>query len=223
MPARHVRFSTENRIHCPPASDSSSSGTWTMPTRPRSYLPGPTAPSWLDPRLPGPTPYAFPYFANVRANSKGRAHSLIVVAGSTTLHYDFSLPSSAIPTNFAGFHEPAVFPSKLALSILIPYHPWTLPVGPSNGRYVTVSDVINAVHRSLHTGLTQADFDELGKTILTFRVAEAYTRRCRRMRVNRHRGADGECVKRVDLLLGCTRFRGLSATSSPDVWRLHLG
>jgi hypothetical protein len=144
------------------------------------------------------------------------------------LNYDISVHPSAITTHFrglssAGFLESAVYPPQLTISIVTPHLPWSIAVAASNGRYVTVSDVLNALYRSLRTNVTSAEFHALGTQKLMRRATEAYTQRY--MRLRGHRGYAEEKqqgVKRVDFLMGCTKFRGLSATGAADVWRLHV-
>ncbi|KAJ7629255.1 hypothetical protein DFH06DRAFT_1304240 [Mycena polygramma] len=214
MPGRHVRFSTENTVYSPPSRSSATSSS------------GP--PSHPHARLPGPTPFVPRRSHTVSSSAKGRAHNLVAFADSPLLNYDVSLHPSAITTHFpgvssAGFLEPAVFPPQLAISIVTPHLPWAIPVAASNGRHVTVSDVVNAIYRSLRTNVTPAEFHSLGSQKLMRRASEAYTQRY--MRLRGHRGYDEEKkqgVKRVDFLMGCTKFRGLSSTNAPDVWRIHI-
>ncbi|KAJ7629250.1 hypothetical protein DFH06DRAFT_722818 [Mycena polygramma] len=256
MPGRHVRFSTENTVYSPPSRSSATSSS------------GP--PSHPHARLPGPTPFVPRRSHTVSSSAKGRAHNLVALADSPLLSYDVSLHPSAITTYFpgvssAGFLEPAVFPPQLAMTIVTPHLPWAIPVGASNGRYVTVSDAVNAIYRSLRTNVTPAEFHSLGSQKLMRRASEAYTQRYtvsdavnaiyrslrtnvtpaefhslgsqklmrraseaytqRYMRLRGHRGYDEEKkqgVKRVDFLMGCTKFRGLSSTNAPDVWRIHI-
>ncbi|KAF7354093.1 hypothetical protein MVEN_01096700 [Mycena venus] len=157
-----------------------------------------------------------------------RAHNLVAFADSPLLNYDISLHPSTITTHFqgvstAGYLEPAVYPPQRAITIVTPHLPWSIPVTASNGRYVTVSDALNALYRSLRTNVTAVEFNSLGTQKLMRRASEAYAHRY--MRLRGHRGYDEEKkqgVKRVDFLMGCTKFRGLSPTSSADVWRIHV-
>jgi hypothetical protein len=160
--------------------------------------------------------------------SKGRPHRLITVSGSPLLTYDISLHPSSVSTHYpglssAGLHEPAVTPPRASLALVTPHLPWSIPVAASNGRYVTVSDVLTALYRALRVNVTPAEFNALGSHKLMRRAAAAYTQRYTRLKG--HHGYTEEKkngVKRVDFLMGCTTFRGLSATEAPDVWRLHI-
>ncbi|KAF7340504.1 hypothetical protein MSAN_02121800 [Mycena sanguinolenta] len=201
MPGKHVRFSTENTFHSPAPLLSS---------------------------LPGPTPYVPHRSYTYSSAANARAHNLVAFADSPLLNFDISLPPSAITTHFhgvssAGFQEPAVYPPQSTISIVTQHLPWSITVAASNGRYVTVADTLNALHRSLRTNVTGEEYHTLGSHTLKHRATEAYTHRY--MRLQGHRGYTEEKrggLKRVDFLMGCTQFRGLSATGAADVWRLHI-
>jgi hypothetical protein len=153
---------------------------------------------------------------------------LVAFADSPLLNFDLTVHPSAITTHFqgvasAGFLEPAVYPPQRTISITTPHLPWTITATASNGRFVTVADALNALYRSLRTNITAAEFNTLGTQKLARRVTEAYTRRY--MRFLGHRGyaeEKKEGVKRVDFLMGCTKFQGLSPTGAAGVWRLHI-
>ncbi|KAJ7473176.1 hypothetical protein B0H11DRAFT_1811300 [Mycena galericulata] len=222
MPGRHVRFSTENTFHSPPPALSSSISTASSSSGP--YTP----PFSAYASLPGPTPYAPRRSYTESAAGTTRAHNLIAYSDSPLLTYDVSQHPSSISTRFpglstAGMLEPAVSPPQVSLSIGTPHLPWSITVTASNGRYVTVSDVLTALYRALRTNVTAAEFNALGTQKLMRRATAAYAHRYTRLKG--HRGYTEEKaqgVKRVDFLMGFTTFRGLSPTSAPDVWRLHV-
>ncbi|KAF8162161.1 hypothetical protein K438DRAFT_1909830 [Mycena galopus ATCC 62051] len=222
MPGKHVRFSTENTFHSPApllsrstSSAPSSSGPFTPPSLPYDSL-------------PGPSPYAPRRSHTVSSAANTRAHNLVAFADAPLLNFDVTLHPSAITTHFkgvssGGFLEPAVYPPQPTISIFTQHLPWTITVAASNGRYVTVSDVLNALYRSLRTNVTASEFSTLGTHYLKRRATEAYTNRY--MRLQGHRGYAEEKkpgLKRVDFFMSCTKFRGLSPTSAPDVWCLHV-
>jgi hypothetical protein len=123
----------------------------------------------------------------------------------------------------AGFLEPAVYPPQRTISITTPHLLWTITVTVSNGRFITVSDALNELYRSLRTNVMAAEYEALGTQKLTQRVTEAYTHRY--MRFLGHHGYAEEKkqgMKRVDFLMGCTKFQGLSPTGAADVWRVHV-
>ncbi|KAJ7459330.1 hypothetical protein FB451DRAFT_1272522 [Mycena latifolia] len=226
MPGRHVRFSSENIFHSPPPpplmSPSSSSST-------SSY--GPLTPPPLPyAGLPGPTPFVPPSAYTKSSAGKGRAHSLIAQSSTPLLNYDISLHPSSISTHYmgvssAGLVEPAVYPPQPAISLATPYLPWAIGVVASNRRYVTVSDVLNSVYHALRANVTPAEFNALDTQKLMRRAAAAYTKRCERLRG--HRGYAEEKmqgVKRIDFLMGHTKFQGISpGVGAPGMWQIHIG
>jgi hypothetical protein len=114
----------------------------------------------------------------------------------------------------AGFLEPAVYPPEISLTLVTHHLPWAIVVPASNGRFVTVSDILSSVHRALQVSVTQSEFSALGSQKLMHQASVAYRRRCERLRG--HRGFMEEKrkgVKRVDFLMGYTKFQGLSPTS----------
>lgn len=109
------------------------------------------------------------------------------------------------------------------MSIVTPHLPWSISVAASNGRYITVADVLSTLYRTLRVNVTSAEFHGLKTHKLMRRVTAAYTDRYTRLKG--HRGyADEKSggVKRVDFLMGCTRFHGLSPAGAADVWRIHV-
>ncbi|KAJ7081122.1 hypothetical protein B0H15DRAFT_471323 [Mycena belliarum] len=222
MPARHVRFSSENSYHSPPPFLSSSVETASSSSGPF------TPPSHHYANLPGPTPYAPRRSHTTSSSHRARAHNLMAYSEAPLLSYDVSLHPSSISTHFHGLSstgmlEPAVYPPQLTITITSPHLPWTIPVAASNSRYVTVSDALTALYRALRTNITPSEFHALGEKKLMRRAGTAYTQRY--MRLKGHRGYEEEKkggVKRVDFLMGCTKFRGLSPTDHADVWRLHV-
>ncbi|KAJ7160448.1 hypothetical protein C8R46DRAFT_1286272 [Mycena filopes] len=247
---RRVRWSLANIFHSPPppalASPSLSSAASSdgSPIPPLSYA-----------GLPGPTPFApraqHPQYAPRR--TPARAHNLIAFSHHhhhPLLHYDVALPPSSvsISTRYryrgvppAAFLEPATYPPALAITLTTPHLPWAIRVvAAANGRYVTVTDVLNAVYLALRATATHTEFLTLGTPKLMHLVAEAaaYRRRCRceRERVllrgrGRGRGRRGLFmdleekqmgIRRVDFLMGYTRFRGIEPGRSFGVWQLHI-
>ncbi|KAJ7231160.1 hypothetical protein B0H12DRAFT_981555, partial [Mycena haematopus] len=126
----------------------------------------------------------------------------------------------------AGFLEPAVYPPQLALTLVTPHLPWSIVVPASNRRFVTVGDVLSAVYGALRVNVTSSEFNALGTATLKRQVSVAYQRRYERLRG--HRGYTEEKkqgVKRVDFLIGFTKFQGISPTAtsqSQNVWQLNI-
>ncbi|KAJ7728169.1 hypothetical protein DFH07DRAFT_757363 [Mycena maculata] len=222
MPGRQVRFSTENTFHSPLPQLSWSNSSATSSSGP----PTPPTPPYAD--LPGPTPYAPRRSYTDSVVKKGHAHGLLAFSDSPLLIYDMSLHPSLISTHYlgvssAGMLEPAVSPPQPSISISTPYLPWSIAVSASNGLYVTVSDVLTSLYRSLRINVTPAEFTALGTEKLMRRATASYTQRYTWLKG--HCGYTEEQqqgVKRVDFLMGCTQFRGLSSTGSADVWQLYI-
>ncbi|KAJ6554592.1 hypothetical protein B0H19DRAFT_1154178 [Mycena capillaripes] len=221
MPGR-VHFSFHNTFHSPPpplmslrgSSATSSFGPLTPPPLPYTGLPGPT------PFVPGYT---------YSSKSRSRAHNLVAFSNAPLLKYDIALHPSSISTQYmgvssAGFSEPAVYPPAFSLTLVTPHLPWAIVVPASNGRFVTVSDVLNSVHLGLRVHVTPAEFNALGTQKLMSRASAAYRRRYERLRG--HRGYKDEKrggVRRVDFLMGYTNFQGISPTARrSDVWQLNI-
>ncbi|KAJ6612326.1 hypothetical protein B0H10DRAFT_2052495 [Mycena sp. CBHHK59/15] len=199
MPGRHVRFSRSNTFYSLPplvhssSSAASSSGPYTPPV---PYV-----------GLPGPTPFVPRRSYTDSYAAKARAHSLVAFTNAPLLKYDISLHPSTVSTHYLEFYPP-----RPTLSLISPHLPWTITVSASNGRYVTVSDVLNSVHRSLR------------RNKLMRRATAAYTQRYSRLKG--HRGymeEKSQGVKRVDFLMGCTKFQGISPTAGGvDIWQLNV-
>ncbi|KAF8205863.1 hypothetical protein K438DRAFT_1817512 [Mycena galopus ATCC 62051] len=226
MPGR-VRFSSTNTFHSPPppppplmsptttSSTDSSDGPLTPPPRPYA-------------RIPGPTPFGGPKYSYHSA-ILGRAHNLIAFSSTPLLNYNISLPPSSISTSYiglssAGFVDSAVYPPQPCITLVTPHLPWSIVVPAFNGSYVTVSDVLSAVHSALRVNVTPAEFAALGTLTLQRQVSTAYQRRYERLRGHRGYAQEkAQGVKRVDFLLGFTKFQGISPTSrASDVWQLNI-
>ncbi|KAJ7354006.1 hypothetical protein DFH08DRAFT_933733 [Mycena albidolilacea] len=213
MPQRHVRFSSTSTVHSlPPLVRSSSSSSASS-----SGPPTPPPISYRD--LPAPS----------KRRPSSQANDLIALAVPPLLTYDISLsPStlstrSATPLSSARLLEPAVFPPLPLISLVTPHLPWTLAVPTTNGKYVTVSDVLSALYCALRVGATPGEFAALRTEELISRVGAAYVRRCERLRGQSRSGyarEQAEGVKRVDFLLGYTTFCGIVPTADPGVWQL---
>ncbi|KAJ7167089.1 hypothetical protein C8R46DRAFT_1272378 [Mycena filopes] len=236
---RRVRWSLANIFHSPPPalvspSLSSAASSDGPPTPPVSYA-----------GLPGPTPFAppqaqRPQYAPRRIRIPPRAHNLIALSNHPLLHYDVALPPSCVSTRYHGvptaaFLEPATYPPQTALTLTTPHLPWAISVvAAANGRFVTVSDVLSSVYLALRANATHAEFLTLGAPKLMHLVSEACRRRCERERVVRGRGRGRRrifldledkqmgVIRRVDFLMGYTRFGGIEPGREFGVWQLHI-
>ncbi|KAJ7858231.1 hypothetical protein B0H14DRAFT_2351789, partial [Mycena olivaceomarginata] len=183
---------------------------------------------------PPPLPYVgLPTPSQRRAHSRdcaqslqqAQANNLIAPAAPPLLIYDMSLPPSTLsmrlPQLFsARLFEPAVYPPLPLISLVTSRLPWALAVPATNGKYVSVSDVLSVLYRALRVGATLGEFAALRTEELMRRVTAAYLRRCECLGGHSHSGyarEQAEGVKRVDFLLGYTTFCGIA---EPGVWQL---
>ncbi|KAJ7032941.1 hypothetical protein C8F04DRAFT_1184636 [Mycena alexandri] len=216
MPQKHVRFSVEDTFYSPISSCLTPLGpSRTMVSPPPDYAP-----------LPGPTPFTPESYIESTIKAP-QLHRLLAVSDSPFVTYDISRHPSTISTHHPGLSclgllEPAVVPRRPTITLTTPYLPWPIVVEGSKGHFVTVSDVLDSIYASLRTNITPAEFQALGTREHQRRATEAYT-----LRYGRLHGQPGyedekrQGVKRVDFLMGYTRFQGLSAAGSAGVWQLH--
>lgn len=111
-------------------------------------------------------------------------------------------PHTALPSEFAT--TPPVRTLSVTCGLFPPGGAWR--IAAHNPRGATVADVLRAVHGALHVPLTQAEWRAMaGKQ--RARVARAYDERWRGAADPARERMQG--VRRIDALLGCTRFGGL--------------
>ncbi|KAJ7891788.1 hypothetical protein B0H13DRAFT_1600953, partial [Mycena leptocephala] len=114
--------------------------------------------------------------------------------------------------------EPAVYPPRLALSLVTQHLPWAIPVPASNRRYLSVGDVLAAIYHTLRVNATPAEFNALGTGKLMRRASTAYMHMRRGYSQEKREG-----VKRVDFLMGYTTFQGIAPTGgAPDLWQVTI-
>ena len=121
------------------------------------------------------------------------------------------------------FVEQATNPPLPALSITSLRLPWTIHVRASNGFYVTFEDLFDAIYHSLRINIATNEFISLHQTDQT-RATRAYEQRYRRFRnITAHDHEQRGGMKRVDFLMGHTRFHSISKTGRrPDEWQLNV-
>lgn len=218
MPGKQVRFSRTSTLHSPPAP----SPSYSLSSLPSSS--GPITPPSLPGVLPGPSPYAFslpPARPRSKSRVRPRVHALLALNRSPPVNYDLSLHPSTMSTHHISLStitlaESAVHPPLPLLTLVSPHMPWSISVSASsNGAYVTVSDVYSAIYRSLRQNILPVEYHALPSDRDKRRVSAAYETRYRRLRGSRdydHEKRAG--VKRVDFLMGHTKFLGLTSTDS---------
>jgi len=180
----------------------------------------PTTPPSKSHGIPRP-PYNTPYLSP----SIPRPHSLLDAAAVSWDLMDH-LPFIAINNTLLSeraLYEQATVPSLPYLSITSIYLPWIFDVYASNGSYVTLGDVFNSIHQSLRINITTAEFNSFPQRDQAS-ATRFYEQRYRRFRNTF--GHDEEKrggMKRIDFLMGHTRFHGLSNSGhQPDQWQLNV-
>ncbi|KAG6914794.1 hypothetical protein DXG01_015253 [Tephrocybe rancida] len=226
MPGKHVRFAHTNVVHSPatPALSFSSFS-------PASSSSAPLTPLSYPMILPGPSPYARA-FSQPKIVKSARVHALLQSSGPPLLNFDLRQPPSTITSHHKGislraFAEPATQPPLPSLVIIAPHLPWRLTVYPSHARthgaYVTVEDVFRELYDMLRTNISAQEYHSLPSEVEKRKITAAYEQRYRCICGSReYEDEKRRGVRRVDFLMGQTRFMGLSPSeSSPDVWLLH--
>lgn len=110
--------------------------------------------------------------------------------------------------------EPATSPPVSALHIkcgLLSAKHWHISAHNAHG--VTVSDVLSAIHATVHVPLTKPEWAAMSDKQRAG-VKRAYDARWREAKHPEKERAAG--VRRVDALLGCTRFGGLIMSFESD-------
>ncbi|TFK16333.1 hypothetical protein FA15DRAFT_761450 [Coprinopsis marcescibilis] len=139
------------------------------------------------------------------------------------INYDISLPTMAHNLDFLKLAQSATSPPLHQLTIVCPeFLPWHIVVNAPPGAFVSVRDVLDTIYRELRHPVTRAEYESLGS--LKRAVDAAYFARISRIADPHHRDLEArKGVKRIDLLMGRTRFSGLSLSMQhPDVWELHV-
>ncbi|PBK94071.1 hypothetical protein ARMGADRAFT_115602 [Armillaria gallica] len=106
--------------------------------------------------------------------------------------------------------EPATSPALLRDMVLVSkYLPWRIHISPGS-----VRDMVVALYTALRTKVTEEELKAVGGT----GVKTAFRNRVEGMGEEEIRKG----VRRVDFLLGYTRFIGVEATDEPGVWKICL-
>ncbi|KAF8156121.1 hypothetical protein B0H34DRAFT_521782 [Crassisporium funariophilum] len=232
---KQVRFAYKNIFHSPApqqqpqlsysvSSGPSSSGPITPPSAYSHGLPGPMPVSYAathpQPSSKSSKPSSSKYSAPVRVHPYLETSALsynMMDHPSTATRNGHSLSSKT-------FREPATSPPLPFLALTSQYLPWTIKVYASNGSYVTLEDVLICAYRSLRTNITTLDFNSFPSSNDQRRATRAYEQRYRRLKSTRaydeeKRGG----MKRVDFLMGHSKFLGISNNSlRPHEWHLNV-
>ncbi|KIM68368.1 hypothetical protein SCLCIDRAFT_1209190 [Scleroderma citrinum Foug A] len=121
-------------------------------------------------------------------------------------------------------YEPATSPRLPTLTLSHPHLPWQPHIRsskPASCIYVTVRDVLEALHAFLQCPVTLAEYKMLPSQADRNEVAVAFHARCERTQDRERTTKKG--VIRLDFLRGRDVFMGLSCTRyGHDVWMLNV-
>ena len=146
-------------------------------------------------------------------------HPLLRYSLEPAIQFDLQHhPSTiALPPDHLGrrsLSEPATHPPLPCLNLSTRLLPYTIVVLPSqpylSPSFVTVSDVLRTLHRALSLGVAHDELDELPADVRS-QVEVVYERRVKTHPDVQTRESEKQWgIRRIDLLLGQTRFMGLS-------------
>ncbi|KDR84170.1 hypothetical protein GALMADRAFT_701626 [Galerina marginata CBS 339.88] len=235
--SKRVHFAPTNTIYSPGSATPSPS--LTVSSLPSSSSPDlPTPPPEEDeeyqPAVYPRTPYSkqldlYPDF--VVPPKSMQIHFLLAYTPYTepAVYYDLAHPLSSIDNHYPAqaFSEPATSPPMPSLIITHPYFKYNIdviPAIPVAGSYVSVSDVLQKLYREMRLAIHPIEYAELPDGEVRQNVDAAYYTRCGRIRDREERmQEERKGIKKIDLLMGNTRFMGLSGTlSGPDIWELNV-
>lgn len=224
MPERQVRFAPTTTIH---TFSPSSALAKPPPLTYHDYSPASSHSILTPPDVVIPLPptkhHSSQRSRTAHYNSPLRLHRLLHDSSHPDLLFDVrNPPTSARASRHSitpnELNEPATAPPVPSMTILSPYLSWSIkvtPTGYSRSRdsyYVTVWDVLSAVHSSLRKSVHQAEYDRLGRgSPYENRVRKAYHGRY--TMYPHHSSAYQEekmgGVRRVDFLAEYVKFMGL--------------
>lgn len=151
-----------------------------------------------------------------------RINPILGLDKNPAIIYDVSLPPSFIttsryePLSSLALSQPATQPPLASMTIFPSNLPWpiTIPASsPKPGAFVSVSDVVTAIYRTLRLNVTKLEFDSLPSADARHRVNAMYEHRCRRAGERGKQAYEEERqkgLKRIDFLMGRNTFLGLS-------------
>ncbi|KAK6996265.1 hypothetical protein R3P38DRAFT_2565912 [Favolaschia claudopus] len=170
-----------------------------------------------------------PYRISVARTPRARVHHLLAFTQRPLLiNYNFSFPPSSITSLVRGlptslFGEPATSPPQPRLTLIHACMPWRITIVASNARYVNVNDVFMGLYTTLRTNVTLTEFSSLERAGHREKVCKSYRKRYRRLRGQDYVREKMQGIKRIDFMMGHTKFLGLTQRSSfqPDVWQVE--
>ncbi|KAL0573015.1 hypothetical protein V5O48_008942 [Marasmius crinis-equi] len=217
---KHVRFAKQKIEYSIPPNPSPAYTSSTLPSSD-----GPITPPFRRATLPGYPPYSYSVPPPKPVMQSIRAHNLLGYSRQPALNFDVRLSISHLTSRYSSLStlllaEPAVTPAVSSLVLTTHRLPWSITIYPSNGYYVTVRDVLDAIYHALRKNVSHSEYHSQRDQV---RINEAYQRRYGRIRdyyASREEKKGG--VKRVDFLCGRTRFTGLSPSKKSNIWEMHF-
>jgi hypothetical protein len=131
------------------------------------------------------------------------------------------------PLSLYTLSEPATQPPLPLITVVSPHFPWSITVTPplpnKAKKYITVSDVLVTLHRTLNLSVTPDEHNSIPSGAVS-RVNAEYERRLKNITSRREREAERrKGIKRIDFLIGRYRFLGLSKMGKdPEVFVLNV-
>ena len=149
--------------------------------------------------------------------------SYLLFPDSPTLGSDRSSGSSRSfeSINMALLSEQATYPARSSITLLTEALPWSVTV-TAKSTFVTVYDVLQALHSSLRLQVTAVEWGSLSRTSQDV-IAVSFHKRVDGFvdRLKREKQL-GKGVRRLDFLVGRTRLYGISPFGEkPNVFRVH--
>ena len=219
-----------------PFIPSPASSTFSLPPSPGPSTPPPLDPAFssANPSSPSPFPtffhphvytpspipqaYALPYTPPAPLTPDVRLHPAL---RAPNLQYDVRSPPTQSSPHLSQviLSTPASIPPLPSLGLRVGDLPWLFNVLPKVGlspgnTYVTVQDVLLAIHYHLRTAVKGAEYEAMSRS----RKAEIFREFERRV------GSDtlqrGKGLRRVDFLNGRLRAQGLVRNSKDSLWEV---
>lgn len=151
---------------------------------------------------------------------------------SPAINYDLSHQPHTATTRYGtplsplSLSNPATDPPVSSITLVSAALPWLITVSatPKPEPFVSVSDVLTALHLALRMRVTPDEFNRLPAES-RHRVIAARERRCRALQDPRMREEERQRgLVRIDFLMGRNRFLGLSCTTGvSNVLELNVG
>ncbi|KAK0227273.1 hypothetical protein EDD85DRAFT_794544 [Armillaria nabsnona] len=182
---------------------------------PYTVLPLPSSSSRILPTQPPPTPEGLRHpiaLPPVKENSPETSTAVDILDSLRPPRLSIDLSQDISPYILTLRGKPDMSPKDLPANMILVsmYLPWRIHISPSS-----VRDVVVALYTALRTRVTSEEMKAVGGKDVT----KAFGKRVERAGEEERRKG----VRRVDFLLGYTRFIGIEpSTDEPGVWRICL-